>query len=155
MADDLILAVIDGSPAAVAAVDEAVKLAAAMDASVQFVHADSALAEALFDANPETGPSSGEIVARDSVLNDALTRAQARGVAADVKVISNAQEDEADLAASIAGMAEGLGATMIVVGSRGRGPIVAGVLGSVSHNLIKFARVPVLVVNAPSAEHGR
>jgi nucleotide-binding universal stress UspA family protein len=149
----MILAAIDGSPAAEAAVEEAVKLAAAMNATVRFVHANSPVAEELFEADPETGPSRAQILARDEVLAHALERAHAQGVEAEVEVISSAHADTADLAASIAGIATGLEAAMIVVGSRGRGPIAGGLLGSVSHNLIRWATVPVLVVNAPDGEH--
>ncbi len=42
--------------------------------------------------------------------------------------------------------AEELGATVIVVGSRGRGSVRGAILGSVSHSVASKAKVPVLVV---------
>jgi nucleotide-binding universal stress UspA family protein len=141
----------DGSPAATAAVDEAVKLAAATGGDLQFVHASAALADDLFDRFPEAGPPRDAILAADPVLNDAAGRAAAKGVTAEVEVVSDAHASTGDLAATIAGMAQGLGASMIVVGSRGRGTLEAGLLGSVSHNLIKWSSVPILIVN-PSSE---
>jgi len=142
----------DGSPAATAAVEHALKLAAAMNAPVMFVHASAALADELYAAYPEDGPPRAEVLERDPVLQHAAERAAAAGVSAEVKLISDAHANTADLAATIAGIAEGAGAAMIVVGSRGRSPIAGGILGSVSHNLIQWASVPVLVVNAPG--HG-
>jgi nucleotide-binding universal stress UspA family protein len=139
----------DGSPAATAAVEEALKLAAAIGGDVRFIHASAALADDLFDGFPETGPPRDAILARDPVLKDAAERAAARGVAAEVEVISDAHANTADLAATIAGIAQGVSASMIVVGSRGRGTLQAGLLGSVSHNLIKWSPVPILIVNPP------
>lgn len=40
---------------------------------------------------------------------------------------------------------------LIVVGSRGRGPVASAVLGSVSAHLVDHARCPVLVVRSPEA----
>jgi nucleotide-binding universal stress UspA family protein len=149
MTSDEILVATDGSPAAEAAVEEGITLAAAMNRSVRFVHASS-LADDLFEENPEDGPSSEEVLARDGVLRHAAERAAARGVEAQVEVLPQAHTS--DLAADIAGLAVGAKASLIVVGSRGRGPVSGALLGSVSHNLIKWATVPVVVVNAPQAD---
>ena len=144
-----ILVATDGSPAAIAAVDAALRLAAAMTGPVRFVHASAALADALYAEHPEDGPSREDVIARDAVLRDAAERAATAGVAAEVELISDADMGTGDLAAAIAGIAEGVNASLIVVGSRGRGPMSGSLLGSVSHNLIKWATVPVVVVNAP------
>ena len=144
-----LLVAIDGSPAADAAVDAAVELAAAMGARLLLVHADSHLAEQLFDENRD-GPSQDEITARDPVLADAARRATDRGVGFDLELVA-ASGHSADLAADIAGIADGIDAAMIVVGSRGRGTVAGAVLGSLSHALIGEASRPVLVVHAPGA----
>jgi nucleotide-binding universal stress UspA family protein len=146
-----ILVAIDGSPAAEAAVEEGVTLAVAMNRPMRFVHASS-LADDLFADDPVELPSREQVLARDGVLRQAAERAAARGVEADVEVLPEARTG--DLAADIAGIAAGSDASLIVVGSRGRGPVSGALLGSVSHNLIKWATVPVVIVNAPRDEPG-
>lgn len=146
---DTILIATDGSAAASAAVEAGLKLAAATQARVRFVHAASPLAEDLYADYPLQGPPPEEILARDSVLEAAFARAREMGAEAEVEVLAG--EHTADLAAGIAGLAEGIDASMIVVGSRGRGTVAGVVLGSVSHNLLKYATIPVLVVHAPDS----
>jgi nucleotide-binding universal stress UspA family protein len=149
MAERTLLIATDGSPAGTAAVEAGLDLAAATRARVRFVHADTPVAEDLFDRHVDSGgPSSDQIVASDPVLADAQQRARAQGVEADVELIT-AGGGSADLAADIAGIAAGIDATMIVTGSRGRGMVAGAVLGSVSHNLIRYATVPVLIVHGP------
>jgi nucleotide-binding universal stress UspA family protein len=121
-----------------------------MGGSVRFVHS-SQLAADLVAEHPENGPPREEVLARDAVLRDAFERAAAKGVTAEVEAISPAHRT-GELAADIAGIAAGVGASLIVVGSRGRGPASGALLGSVSHNLIKWATVPVVIVTAPTDE---
>jgi len=145
-----ILIAIDGSPAADAAVDAGLELAMELGAPVRFVHASSPLAEHLFELEPEEGPSEKQILATDGILAEASRRAADRGVASEVELIANGRP-AGDLAATIAGIAAGIDAGMIVVGSRGLGTVAGTVLGSVSQNLIRYAAQPVLVVHAPAA----
>jgi nucleotide-binding universal stress UspA family protein len=146
-----ILIAIDGSPAADAAVDAGLELASALQADAVFVHAAPSLAIELFDKYPTQGPPRAEILARDEVLARAVDAANDMGVAADIELIGD-KGTSADLAATIAGIAGGARASMIVTGSRGRGSVAGAVLGSVSHNLIKYATVPVLVVHDPNRD---
>src|SRR5580765_8282768 len=151
MDEKKILIAVDGSPAATAAVEAGVGLAAALQAKTVFVHAAGRLATELFDAYPTEGPPVDEILARDEVLARAVTSANEHGVAADIELLDQ-ERSSADLAAAIAGIAAGIEASMIVTGSRGRGAIAGAVLGSVSHNLIKYATSPVLVVHDPERD---
>jgi nucleotide-binding universal stress UspA family protein len=149
-----ILVAVDGSAAADAAVGAAVELAEAIGSPVLFVHAASGLAEQLFREDAENGPSQEHVVESDPVLAAAIGRARAAGVDAAVEVVDS-RTDTRDVAAVIAGIADGLDARVIVCGSRGRGAAAGAVLGSVSHNLIKYASVPVLVVHAPNGDRER
>jgi nucleotide-binding universal stress UspA family protein len=49
-------------------------------------------------------------------------------------------------AAGILDVAAARGARMIVVGSRGEGPLVGAILGSVPYRLVHLAKIPVVVV---------
>jgi nucleotide-binding universal stress UspA family protein len=48
--------------------------------------------------------------------------------------------------AEIVGLADELGAGLIVLGSRGLGPLRRALMGSVSDSVVRHARCPVLVV---------
>src|SRR3712207_4330975 len=48
--------------------------------------------------------------------------------------------------AEITGLAEEIGAGLVVVGSRGLGPIRRALMGSVSNSVVRYAHCPVLVV---------
>lgn len=145
-----ILVATDGSKTATQAVQVGLRAAEMVGASVRFVHASSPLEEQLIRSDPAGEPSEAEIRARDPVLDEAAALAEAAGVSASVELLAD-PGGSGDLAAAIAGIAEGIGATMIVVGSRGRGTATGAVLGSVSHNLIRYATVPVLVCPAGRA----
>jgi nucleotide-binding universal stress UspA family protein len=142
----LILIAVDGSAAADRAALVGLELARAQGSSVVFVHFASIAGE-LFLRNPEKGPSQDEIEAADPVLRDAAGKARARQIPFELEIVND--HGAANIAADIAGIAEGRKAEIIVVGTRGRGPISGAVLGSVSHALLGASRLPVVVVHAP------
>lgn len=139
---------VDGSPAAEQAVAVALDLASAQTAKVVFVHY-SPIAATLLEAAPDRGPSPEGIEAADSVLGAAAKKGRERGIAFDLEILD--ERGTSDIAASLAGIAEARGASLVVVGSRGRGPIAGAVLGSVSYGLLSLSRVPVLVAHAAGA----
>ena len=141
----LILIATDASPAAAKAVEVGLELAAARASNVVFVHF-SAAARPLFDAHPEAGPSQAEIEAADPVLRAAADAARVRAIQFTLK-LHGAEHAAGDIAAALAGMASGLDASMIVLGTRGHGAIASAVLGSVSRTLLSFSSVPVVVVH--------
>lgn len=139
---------VDGSPAAEQAVAVALDLASAQTAKVVFVHY-SPIAATLLEAAPDRGPSPEGIEAADSVLGAAAKKGRERGIAFELEILD--ERGTSDIAASLAGIAEARGASLVVVGSRGRGPIAGAVLGSVSYGLLSLSRVPVLVAHAAGA----
>jgi nucleotide-binding universal stress UspA family protein len=142
-----ILVATDGSRAAAAAVATALDYAAETHAQVRFVHSASPLAERLEEDFPRDGPPQAAILTRDAILAEAARSAKERGVECEAALIGS-NRSTSDLAATIAGMANGMRASMIVVGTRGRGAIAGGILGSVSHNLLRYSNVPVVIVHA-------
>jgi nucleotide-binding universal stress UspA family protein len=84
-----------------------------------------------------TDPEVGREAARAILTRNV---AEAGAELAELRVLAG------DPAESLADLADEEGATLIVVGSRGRGAFKAAFLGSVSNSLIGIARCPVLVV---------
>jgi nucleotide-binding universal stress UspA family protein len=140
-----ILVAVDGSAAADQAVAVALDLAAVQGARAVFVHY-SPLADRLWQEEAEDGPSQEAIEAADPVLRSAAEQARRRGLDFELELVD--ERGTGDIAASLAGIAEGRGASLVVVGSRGRGAIAGAVLGSVSQGLLRLSRVPVLVTHA-------
>ena len=143
-----ILVATDGSPPAQAAVDVGVELAAARGARVTFLHADPDLARRLYEQDADASADRDRLISADTVLAEAVGRADKQGVESALELIGEHGAD--DVAAAIVGIAEGLEADMIVVGSRGRGAIAELVLGSVSHSVLRQSPLPVLVIHAPA-----
>jgi nucleotide-binding universal stress UspA family protein len=135
-----ILVAYDGSPAADAALDQAVALA----------HSEHALLTLMTVVRQPSGMTTmagGEPVARsihdayekclraatDRIPDDiGVTHVIVDGIPA-VRILEQAQKGRHDL---------------IVMGSRGRGRIAGGLLGSVSAEVLHAAEVPVLVTHA-------
>jgi nucleotide-binding universal stress UspA family protein len=136
---------VDGTPAASRATEVGLDLAASTGAEVIFVHY-SPLAERLFQEDTQNGPSQERLQEADPVLGDAARAAKARGVAAELRIQD--EHGPRTIAADLAGVAEGVDAALVVVGNRGRSEVADVVLGSVSHELLRMSRRPVVVVHA-------
>jgi nucleotide-binding universal stress UspA family protein len=120
----------DGSKHARAALEMAVELAGETGASLCCVSVDDSLATVGIDPEPGHVAQAAAQSARDQGLQaEAMTRV---GPAAE----------------RILEVAEDCGADLIVVGSRGHGPLTSAILGSVSMGLIRGSRRPVLVVKS-------
>jgi nucleotide-binding universal stress UspA family protein len=141
-----ILIATDGSAAARSAIEVGLEIAVAQGAKVAFLHA-SRIAERLYVPDDE-GPSQEEIEAADPVLHEAAELARARGLAAELELYSG--DGSQEVADTILGIAGGIEADMIVVGTRGRGDVASAMLGSVSHGVLNNATIPVVVVHAQS-----
>ena len=142
-----ILVAIDDSPSSRAATELALDLAAARGAEVVFLHAARELSDRLYDAVADI-PTTEQVTAFDPLLRTAAALADDRGVAATLELIGDEGADE--LVPAIAGTADGIGADLIVLGSRGRASLAAALLGSVSQGVMRTAGVPVLVAHAPN-----
>jgi nucleotide-binding universal stress UspA family protein len=139
-----ILIATDGSEGAAAAVDEGLALAGALGASVMFAAVRHAPLAILGHPYYEREVSR-ELQKAQAAADDAMEAAARAGVDADYEIL------EGDVAAEILGLAESRRADLVVVGSRGRGPMKGALLGSVSSAVVRGADRPVVVVNERAA----
>jgi nucleotide-binding universal stress UspA family protein len=94
----------------------------------------------------------GALVALDQAAQDGAERTAAEGAALAETVGLDAMSFAANAApniwSTILAEAKGTNAGVLVVGSRGRSPVKAAILGSVSNALTAHSPLPVLVVRA-------
>ena len=141
-----ILVAIDGSPSAVAALDEAIQLARRDGARLVLISVAAPLRWRLSAPPYAPYPSEDEL---ERAARAVANRAEAL-VAADVPVCTVVRSGPA--AAAIVARAEEGGHDLVVVGSRGRGFLRALVLGSVSREVAARSPVPVLVAGRERAK---
>ena len=135
-----ILVATDGSRGANAAVDHALSLAGELGAEVTFISVFRPPFPLLGDPYYQRSLEHSLEMARAAV-ETAVLRAEIAHVAAEGEVI------EGDPATEIVKLAESRDVDLIVVGSRGHGPLASTIVGSVSTAVIKKAGCPVIVVN--------
>jgi nucleotide-binding universal stress UspA family protein len=130
---------LDGSEAARTALRVAVRLSSRLALPLIVAHVVEAVAFAGPGARPVSTPSIGaEVQAGERVLEQAV--AEEGLVDLERRVVYGRPSE------CLADIAEDAGAELLVVGSRGLGPVRAALLGSVSTDLILIARCPVVVV---------
>jgi nucleotide-binding universal stress UspA family protein len=131
----------DGSPSAEEAVGVGIELAAEQGAAVTLVHV---LPADEFVVAGRTGhiPKAHRVDMDESevALHEAADAAQEAGLEYTLERISGDTVDE------IVAVADSANADLIVIGSRGRGPITSTLLGSVSKGVLAESRRSVLVV---------
>ena len=129
----------DGTAGAQAAFGEALRIAAPLDAEIVLAF--------VAHVNPGGGEVSDAADAvherGQAVLNEAVDRARAAGVAARAEIVHGRPHE------ALAELAETEGAQMLAVGSYGERPLRALVLGSTPSRLMHLTQVPVLVVREP------
>jgi nucleotide-binding universal stress UspA family protein len=141
--DDSIVVGTDGSETAQQAVTEAVRLAKALDAEVHVVSAFEPLRGARVSGAPE-GAAKVWAPLPDDKVEATLSHAAALIRMAGVKVTPHGiRSDPAD---ALIEVAEKVGATMIVVGSKGMHGARRLALGNVPNKVSHRARCNVLIV---------
>ena len=140
-----IVAATDGSADSQAAVEEALALAREADAEVTFVSVFRPPSALLGDPQYGRSLQHGLFEARAAV-ETAISQAERMMVEAQGEVL------EGDPATEIVRLAVTREADLIVVGSRGHGPLARAIVGSVSSTVIRDAPCPVMVVNNETAK---
>jgi nucleotide-binding universal stress UspA family protein len=132
----------DGSASSQEAVGVGLELAAEEGAAVVFVHVlpadDFVVAGRLGPALPR--PHHVDMDESEVALREAAEAAEAAGVPYALERISGDTVDE------IVAVADSVDADLIVIGSRGRGPLTSTLLGSVSKGVLGESRRPVIIV---------
>jgi nucleotide-binding universal stress UspA family protein len=142
---------VDGSEAALAALDWAVHEAVDRDRRLRIIHA---FIWPLFNhvslgPLPSGPPSSGLRAAAQAVIDEAVRRASTMspGLVVEAMIHSGA--------AGPVLLAEAENADLVVVGSRGLGGFAGLLVGSVSSQLAAHSPSPVIVTRSPQADRGR
>jgi nucleotide-binding universal stress UspA family protein len=148
-----ILLAIDGSREAELAARTAADLAQKTHSELHVVHAfgiapvgppvypeATDLQSEEFEAETQEGQRISEQRARE-VLQEAVEKVRSGGGS-----VAGEHLVEGRVAPEIVGLAEEIGAGLIVMGSRGRGGIRRALMGSVSDSVVRHAHCPVLVV---------
>lgn len=135
----------DGSPQAREAVEYGLELAASENAKAVLLQVMPPTDWTRLDRGGLLRPLAEEIRLRDApALVEASELAVERGVAFSTEVVAGRPADE------IVAYADSIGADFIVIGSRGRGAVAGVLLGSVSRDVLRESRKPVVVVPSTS-----
>ena len=141
-----ILVPVDGSAAALAALDKAVGLAKAFESTVTVIY--------VIDPYPFTGVGADFAYGQDQYLTaataeakTAIEAASARVAVAGIEANSRVIESHA-IWRGILEAAEAAGADLIVMGSHGRRGLEKLVLGSVTQSVLSHSKVTTLVVRS-------
>ena len=142
-----ILLPVDGSAASLEAVRQALHMIqAGLRASLVLanVQEPATLYEMLLAHDPEVIE---QVSAKAGLhlLEPARALVRAAGVEHEIEVASG------DPAHTLIDILENFGCDMVVMGARGMGTLRSALLGSVSHEVLHAAQVPVLIVKQPPA----
>jgi nucleotide-binding universal stress UspA family protein len=138
-----ILIATDGSGSADEAVELGLELASEHGANVFIVHVVPAADVAPWSAfGMSAGAPHVETPLDRGPLDEAVARAEERGVSATGELLTGTAVDE------IVAFADSHDVDLIVMGSRGHGAVARALLGSVSLGVLRETRRPVLIVRA-------
>ncbi|MFM9939341.1 MAG: universal stress protein [Hyphomicrobiaceae bacterium] len=140
----IIVVPVDGSEPSMHAVDHAVGLAQSRsDAEIVLVNVQNLALLDLGDA-AAIMPPDWETKAMEQAAKTALVPAQRRAAGKGIAVA--VRQENGPVAETIARLAEELGATQIVMGTRGLGGVRGLFMGSVATQLVHLSKVPVTLV---------
>lgn len=147
-----ILVPVDSSPAALAGLDEAIRLAGLTGGELRLVHVlDAAVHASGFETGAvycnEIVPLMRQIGGR--VLDDAKERCRRSGVKAEGLLLGTIADRVCKL---VVAQANDWGAELIVIGTHGRRGAERLMLGSDAEQIVRLSPVPVLLVRAPEEE---
>jgi nucleotide-binding universal stress UspA family protein len=134
----MILLATDGSSEAELAATTAADLAKSTGSELHVVHVGELLPTVF--AQTELEPAQLERQARE-LLDEQVRRVEEAGGTVKEAHLRLGRADE-----EIVDLAQGMGAGMIVMGSRGRGRIRRALMGSVSDSVVRHAPCPVTIV---------
>jgi nucleotide-binding universal stress UspA family protein len=138
---DTIVVGTDGSASAGVAVDEAVRLAAALGGELHIVSAYRAMRMSASSLPNEFAGAISSAARVDAVLEEAAARARVGDVSATLHAV---EDDPADALLTVV---ENVNATMLVVGNKGLNSVKRFVLGSVPSKVIHHAPCTVHIVH--------
>lgn len=143
-----ILVPLDGSPASLRGLKEAIHLARDDRARLRLVHVlDETPMLGMMEEGVDLGPFLQDLRKRGrALLERAHRRAKKSGVAADATTAESAGGPAAD---AILREAKRWRADIIVMGTHGRRGLRHVVLGSEAERVVRLSPVPVLLVRAP------
>lgn len=134
----------DGSDQAASALDVAIELATAAGAKLEVVSVQP--------PSPVGRGGGGPRVLEVEQKNGTQHIAEAAvKIAAAAGVDATAHTAHGDVVDCLCDATVTLNADLLVVGSRGHGPVAGTLMGSVSHALIKRSPVPVTIVRQPAS----
>jgi nucleotide-binding universal stress UspA family protein len=136
-----ILIATDGSPEACKAVELGVEIASDHDASVVLVQVIPPVRSTQFDPGVRIQAVPAELrLRRATALHEAAQLAAEHGVQSTFEMLTGDPADE------IVAYADSIDADLVIIGSRRRGALAGALLGSVSRDVVRESRRPVLVV---------
>jgi nucleotide-binding universal stress UspA family protein len=147
-----ILVPIDGSETSTQGLDEAIKLAVIMGASLRLIHVLDALS---FTTGFEPcGVYTSDVIpvmkeAGQAILDQGKARIEACGVKVDALLLDGFGGRISEI---VAEQAKVWNADLIVIGTHGRRGVGRVLLGSDAEQIVRMAPVPVLLVRAPEVK---
>ena len=149
-----LLVPVDGSPAATAGLEEAIRLATAIGARLQLMNI---IDDRAFDGEGDgDGADAGDLreVVRErgeAVLHRAQALAEQRGVVSTTALVESGGED---LQALVAREAEQSGADLVVIGTHAGKALSRLFMSHDAGHLLNHVAVPVLLVQSAGADAG-
>ena len=142
----------DGSPSSAAALDFGLELALDRGAEAVVLHVIATReASHVFGVDRAEPPTREELIAGSPALAQGALFAAGHAVDATLELV--AADGTQETADATLGVASGRDADLIVMGTRGQGPLATAVIGSVSNALLRAASTTtVIVVRAPESE---